>query len=62
VVREEATAASKISRGELRKKRGVEKTMKDLGLLVMKCDCEKKLSSTKISEARCVSISLSDWQ
>jgi hypothetical protein len=39
----------------------LEKTMKDLGLLNMKCDCEKKLSSTKISEARYVAISLSDW-
>jgi hypothetical protein len=36
--------------------------MKDLGLFNMKCDSEEELSSTEISEARYVAISLSDWE
>jgi len=40
----------------------LKKTMKDLGLFNMKCDSEEELSSTEISEARYVAISLSDWE
>ena len=39
----------------------LEETMKDLGLLNMKCDSEKKFRLRKISEARCVAIYLSGW-
>jgi hypothetical protein len=39
----------------------LEETMKDLKLLKMKCDSEKKFRLTKISEARCVAIYLRQY-